>query len=233
MTLGSTSFFKLKFRGRYGFTLLELMVAIAIFAVIVSLIYPAYTGTYRNIEAAETQAEVYDMARTALIRITEDLESSYIPEESPYPQVNDNTEFMTGQNDYIEGKRADSIRFYSKSHIDISETPFEAGAAKIAYYPLLKEDGSISLYRSDTPGKLKWPEKNTGGWLICEGLYSVGFTYTDKNGDTYDQWDESFADAAKKLPSIINITLEFIDKEDPGKPITFSTAVFIPLANRS
>ena len=68
--------------GQYGFTLLEIVVAIAIFAVIVSLIYPAYTGTYRNIEIAETQAEIYAMARTAMIRIVEDLESTYIPEPS-------------------------------------------------------------------------------------------------------------------------------------------------------
>jgi prepilin-type N-terminal cleavage/methylation domain-containing protein len=57
--------------GEHGFTLLEIVVAIAIFAVIISLLYPAYTGTYRNIEAAETQAEIYEMARTAMIRIVE------------------------------------------------------------------------------------------------------------------------------------------------------------------
>ena len=61
---------------RPGFTLLEVLVALAILVVIISLIYPAYTGTYRNIEAAETQAEIYQMARIALIRIIEDLESA-------------------------------------------------------------------------------------------------------------------------------------------------------------
>jgi len=218
-------------KNRYGFTLLEIIVAIAIFAVIVSLIYPAYTGTYRNIEIAETQADIYEMARTTLIRIIEDLESVYIPEVSQASQPNDITEFFKGQNDFIDARRADRIRFYSKSHIDISETPFEAGEAKISYYPLLKEDESISLYRSDTPGNLKWPEENTEGWLICEGLYSISFKYVDKNGDTYDAWDETHMNSSKKLPSIININLEFIDKDDPEKPITFSTAVYIPLAN--
>lgn len=215
-----------------GFTLLEIMVAIAIFAVIVRLIYPAYTGTYKNIEVAETQADIYDMARTALIRITEDLESTYIPQVSQDQQPDDKNELLYGLNDYLEGRRADRIRFFSKSHIEISETAFEAGEAKIAYYPLLKEDGSISLYRSDTAGIFSWPEENTRGWLICEGLYSISFTYTDKNGETYDAWDESVINSERKLPSIVNITLEFVDKDDPEKPITFTTAVFIPLANK-
>ena len=214
-----------------GFTLLEIIVALAIFAVIVSLIFPAYTRTYGNIDIAETQAEIYEMARTALIRIVEDLESTYMPGESGNTRENDNMEPFTGQEDYIEGRRADQIRFFSKSHIDISESPTEGGDAKISYYPLLKEDESISLYRSDTPGNFEWPEEKTEGWIICEGLYSISFMYTDKNGDSYDNWDESVTNSAIKLPSIINIKLEFIDRDNPETPLTFSTAVALPLAN--
>jgi len=214
-----------------GFTLLEIIVALFIFAVIASVLFQAYTGTYRNIDAAETQAEIYEMARTTMIRIVEDLESTYIPKDSNDSEDSENTATFTGQRDFIEGRRADRIRFFSKSHIDISNSLIEGGDAKIAYYPLLKEDESISLYRSDTPGNLEWPEENTKGWIICEGLYSIGFTYTDKIGDTYDDWDASVSNSTNKLPSIIHIRLDFIDKEDPETPITFSTAVAMPLAD--
>ncbi len=222
---------KRDFKKQSGFTLLEIIVALFIFAVIVSVIYPAYTGTYRNIDIAESQAEIYEMARTTLIRIVEDLESTYIPKEINGSQDNENRDSFTGQTDYIEGRRADRIRFFSKSHIDIGESVIEGGDAKIAYYPLLKEDESISLYRSDTPGNLEWPEENTNGWIICEGLYSISFTYRDKDGDTHDEWDESVSGSTNRLPSIINIRLEFINKDDPETPLTFSTAVALPLAN--
>jgi general secretion pathway protein J len=218
-------------KGQVGFTLLEIVVALAIFAIIISLIYQAYIGTYRNIGIAEAQAEIYDMARTTMIRIIEDLESTYVPRDSNDPLESDNADVFKGQEDFFEGRRADRIRFFSRSHIDISETLIEGGDAKIAYYPLLKEDQSISLYRSDTPDNLEWPEENTKGWIICEGLYSISFTYTDKNGDIHDNWDESIADPKNKLPSSINITLEFIDRDNPEKPITFFTAVALPLAN--
>ena len=51
-----------------GFTLLEIIFAIAIFAIIVSCIYPAYTSTYNNIEIAENESDVYYMARVAMAR---------------------------------------------------------------------------------------------------------------------------------------------------------------------
>ena len=225
-------FKKIKWNGnKYGFTLLEILVVIIIFSLIISMISPAFTGTFRTIEIVESESEIYEMARTAFIRMVEDLESAYIPEDTQDPQAINNDELLMGENDYLEGRRADKIRFCSRAHIDISETPFKAGEAKIAYYPLLKEDGTISLYRSDTPGMLDWPEEDTGGWVMCEGLYSISFTYTDNNDDTYDQWDDSIMGSQKKLPSIIKITLEFMDKDDPENPLTFSTAVFIPLAN--
>ncbi len=217
--------------GEYGFTLLEIVVAIAIFAVIISLLYPAYTGTYRNIETAETQAEIYEMARTAMIRIVEDLESTYIPEPSQGGQGETNNEAFTGQDDFIEGRKSDKIRFFSRSHIDLEESQAEGGEAKIAYYPILKEDKSITLYRSDTRNNLDWPEDNSGGWRICEGLYSVNFTYRGKDDNTYDAWDESVAGPERSLPLMVTVTLEFIDKDDPEKPLTFSTSVALPLAN--
>lgn len=220
-------------KGQYGFTLLEIVVAIAIFAVIVSIIFPAYTGTYRNIEIAESQSEIYEMARTAMVRIVEDLESIYIPEPLTGEQGEGDTalEAFTGQDDFLDGREADKIRFFSRSHIDLEESQDEAGEAKIAYYPIIKEDNSITLYRSDTRSNLEWPEDNTGGWRICEGLYSVNFTYRGKDDNTYDAWDENSMGGGNRLPALITITLKFVDKDDAEKPLIFSTSVALPLAN--
>lgn len=218
---------------QYGFTLLEIVVAIAIFAVIVSIIFPAYTGTFRNIEIAESQSDIYEMARTAMIRIVEDLESTYIPEPITGEQGAGDTalDAFIGQDDFLEGRDADRIRFFSRSHIDLAESQDETGEAKIAYYPLIKEDNSITLYRSDTRGNLEWPEDNTGGWRICEGLYSINFTYRGKDGNTYDTWDETSMGEGNRLPVMVTITLKFVDKDDPEKPLIFSTSVALPLAN--
>ena len=124
---------------QHGFTLLEILLAMVILAIVTSLLYKAYTDTYRNITTTETQARIYEMARITMLRIVEDLESAYVPEESDNSgagETDNNTETFIGKNDSFDGRRADSIRFYSKSHIDISKkSVIEAGNAKIAYYP--------------------------------------------------------------------------------------------------
>ena len=67
-------------KGKFnGYTLLEVLVSIAIFAAIVSVIYPSYFGTLNNIEYTESEAEIYQMARIAMERVTKDIGSVYIP----------------------------------------------------------------------------------------------------------------------------------------------------------
>ena len=58
-----------------GFTLFELLVAIVIFALVVSTIYASATGSFRVVGETESRAEIYRMARIAMERMLEDLES--------------------------------------------------------------------------------------------------------------------------------------------------------------
>ena len=58
-----------------GFTLFEILIAMFIFGVVVSTIFTSYTGTFKIIEETESQADIYAMARVAMARLQEDLES--------------------------------------------------------------------------------------------------------------------------------------------------------------
>jgi len=62
-----TGFMKLKhICDKKGFTLLEILIAIALFAALVAMLYPAYIGTFRNIDVTESYGTIYRMARIAL-----------------------------------------------------------------------------------------------------------------------------------------------------------------------
>ena len=61
-----------------GFTLLEILIAMALMATVLSIIYTAYLGTFRNMGETEANAEIYRMARISLERMGEDLESVYM-----------------------------------------------------------------------------------------------------------------------------------------------------------
>ena len=67
---------------RSGFTLLEILLALFIFTIVLSFIYTSYTGTFRIVDETEYQADIYRMARIAIERIYEDLESVYAPQDT-------------------------------------------------------------------------------------------------------------------------------------------------------
>ena len=107
-------------KNQRAFTLLEVLIAMSIFAVVLSMLYMAYTGTFRNIEETESQADLYQMARIVLERMTEDLESVYMVSQKKTSddeeEVDQPTRFV-GTMTETEGRRLDTLRFASKAHI--------------------------------------------------------------------------------------------------------------------
>jgi len=215
-----------------GFTLLEILIAMFILGILLSTLYASYAGTFRNIEETEYQADIYQMARIALGRITEDLESAYIsklPEDSQEDTVRQ-TNFI-GEDLAIDGRNADAVRFASEAHIVFNEGPGESGRARINYY--VKEsdkENTFNLYRSDTPEFEQGPEEEEGGLVLCDDLYSVDFTYHDDDGEAHNSWDSTDESFKGRLPVMISILLEFTNRRDPESPLRFMTAVALPLA---
>ena len=225
-----------------GFTLLEVLIAMFIFAVILSTLYVAYTGTFRNIEETESQADLYQMARIVLERMTEDLESAYMvaptvaqtvtqtkdtKEEEPPPEANQSTRFVGTMNE-IEGRRLDSLRFASKAHIVFNGGEPYPGTAEIVYYVRENsgEEGGFTLYRTDRANFERGEEDATGGWILCDHLYAIQFTYYDQEGGAYDSWDSTEESFKDKLPSEISILLELANKTNPE----FMTGVALPMS---
>ena len=222
-----------------GFTLLEILIAMFIFVVVLSTIYTAYTGTFRNMEVTESQAEIYEMARITLERMMEDLESVYLPQRTKGSQSGDDTLQPTrfvGESTEIKGRRVANIRFVSRAHLVFNEEDKETGPAKIVYYvrESNEEEKGLSIYRSDTPVFEERAEgggeERAKGLLLCDGLYSVNFTYYDDEGEAHDSWDTTENEYKDKLPRAVSILLEFVNKTNPESPLKFMTSVALPMA---
>ncbi|MFB0520815.1 MAG: type II secretion system protein J [Desulfatiglandales bacterium] len=218
-----------------GFTLLEIVIAIFTFAVVLTTIYTSYTGTFRVVDETESQAEVYRMARIAMERMLEDLESLYIGRSEENPKSGEDTLHLfqfVGQDREIKGRGADNLRFISRAHINLSGQGQEPGTTLIGYYVKENDEGDdLVLYRSDRPmfeGGVPL-EEETGGFVLCERLTSVNFTYYEENGDVRESWD-SASDALKgKMPKMVSISLEFVNSLDPEAPLKFMTSVALPM----
>lgn len=230
-----TSEHLMNLRDRRGFTLLEILLAMSIFAIVLSTLYTAYTGTFRNVDETESQADIYRMARIALERIAEDLESAYIPPwalgqetegKTPQPAP------FVGEDAQISDRSADTLLFFSRAHLVFDEEEVDTTVARISYDVRQSEAGEevFILYRSDTPGFEEGPEQGTGGLILCDSLHAVNFTYYDDKGRGYDRWDSSNEEFKDKLPVMVSIVLEFVNVRNPEAPLKFVSGVVLPMA---
>jgi general secretion pathway protein J len=221
--------------GNSGFTLLEILISIVIFATLLTTIYASYTGTFRVINDTESHAEIYRTARIAMERMIEDLESVYVQKGSSYARSEGDGgsifQFL-GEEREIIGRRADTLRFISSAHIDFSGQNPGYGAARIGYYVKESEDGEgFVLYRSDSPlfKETDYSYEESGGLVLCEGLISLAFTYCGQDGRTSESWDSASEGLEHKIPKEVLITLEFESTINPEVHIRFMTSVALPM----
>jgi len=212
-----------------GFTLVELLFAIFIFAIVISSVYGSYSATFRIVHGAESQIKIAHTARFVLERISEDLGSLVIGPDGD----------LLGEAHDYSGGRGDSLSFVSSAHIALSKKDDLAGNALIQYSTEPDtESGLLNLYRSDSvfmPG-IDASADEVEKHLLCEGLLEISFTYIDEEGRENDEWQSSENgadgdDAAQKdilLPILIYVELKFAESIDSEKQDVFKTAVAIP-----
>ncbi len=222
-----------KFQIPPGFTLIEILIATFIFALVASAIFTAYTGTFRIIDESESRADIYEMAGIALERISEDLESAYLSNIAQTPG-SDNTDsemvLFVGEKKELMGRSCGALRFLSLAHITFSEEELLAEPTEIVYYVTTKgEEGLLDLYRSDTPLGHEKPDSESGGLLLCEGLSSIDFLYYDSDGEPHETWDSEEGESQGKLPLWVSISMEFPDSTRPDTPYKFMTGVALPM----
>jgi prepilin-type N-terminal cleavage/methylation domain-containing protein len=217
-----------------GFTLFELLVAIVIFVLVLSTIYASATGTFRVVGETESRAEIYRMARIAMERMLEDLESVYVQEMpsggSPASDTLAMPSFL-GEDKEINGRSADSLRFTSRAHVNLGGQEKDPGAVEINYYVRESDrDEGLVLYRDERPiFQVLWsPEEDTGGLVLCEKLRSVDFSYHGKDDEIQDDWDSDSEEHKGVLPRMVTLSLEFNGGPDTNVPLRFMTRAALP-----
>ena len=218
-----------------GFTLAEILITIFIFVVVLTTIYTSYTGTFRVVNETESQAEIYRMARIAMERLIEDLESTYVPKSEENDQQDEDraqTFQFVGKDQEIGGRHADTLRFVSRACLNLSEDDEDTGKTKIEYNVKenTAEEGFV-LYRSDKPFLEEGfaNEEDFDGVALCDGLVSVNFTYYEKKGEPLETWDSTSGEHKNTIPRMVSILLEFVNPLNSKTPLQFMTSVSIPI----
>jgi type II secretion system protein J len=187
-----------------GFTLLEILIAIAILALVVSSLYGAYSGTLDTTEMVESVRDIDQVARVALVQMVDDFKSLYYQkaqgedEESAYS--------FGGVTD-VEGEGGAIVAFATTSRLDFAMT-FPSQRINRVSYVVEKQQDNEKLYRlvrrelpfADLPG-----ERQEMVVEIADGIESLSLTYFDEDGQEFSQWDSK---EEGLLPRLVQIRLQ-------------------------
>ncbi len=203
-----------------GFTLLELLIAIVMFAVVATIVYSTFNAVLsRNKEIAEG-SDVFDMAKNCLGRMSIDLTAAYV---EPFPLYKppgtgsppDPYRFF-GEQSFAGGKTFSRLRFVSTDHLPITD-PTDSDLAEIRYYVTQGSDpdaGGI-LRRADTAYPYNIDDnrqKSENDPILCTGVEAFTLTYYDANGNPHDTWDSDSDFDKNATPRAVAIHLEIKSK---------------------
>jgi general secretion pathway protein J len=214
---------------RNGFTLLEILVAIFIFAIVATTIFGSFNAVVGNVAEIEASAAKYDMGKTCLNRIVSDINALYIslpPEYTP-PKFNENPDLyqLLGEKDTIGESRFSKLRFVADAHLPM-EGDRRTGIARIVYYVQQTKEGTHVLRRSDVLYPFGEFEENDLDPILCENLSGLDFIFYDNEGKEYEDWDSDSVDTGYATPDAVKITLKI---GDPPDELILQTLVTIPV----
>jgi len=215
-----------------GFTLLEIMVAIVIFAIIITTIFASYASLLSGNETSDQGTASYEMAKNCLNRMIFDLESIHLtlpPGYSP-PALGEPPELyrIVGEIFDIQGVTFSRLRFTSLAHLSLGGKT-EKGIAELVYYVMASGDGSYVLKRADNLYPYETFEEKAGDPVLCPNVKSLTFKYYDQDGTAYDFWDSDDEDFGYSTPKAIGINLELADSSGS---LWFKTMVTLPICRK-
>lgn len=199
------------FRDYRGFTLLEILTAVFILAIVVSLVMGSFGGIFEGADHINEGTDLHEMGSACMSRIAADLKAIHVagyPRYKP-PDIDDDPEIyhIKGASRNVGGEYYGWLRFTSMAHLPFNQETKE-GIAEIVYYVQQTEDDDIILRRADTlyPYPEEFEEKETDP-ILCEQVRKFELVYFDDEGEEYDEWDSEAEDTEYATPRAIGIKL--------------------------
>lgn len=216
-----------------GMTLLEIMVAMGIMAMISLMIYGAFDSMSRGRRGEALRADRARQGRDAMERIVRELESAYLSLHTPSAPG-----LITRQTAFIATSSStfDRLDFASFAHRRISADAHESDQAEIGYF-VVKDpnvDGKMDLVRReespiDVSGILD-PKRGGVVNVLAEDIDHFDLKYLDpQTAQWIETWDStSISGQFNRLPIEVRIELEMKPVKNTP-PFKYVTKVFIPI----
>ena len=191
-----------------GFTLLEILIAISIFAVVVTTIFGSFNFVFGNVDAVENSMTSLEMASDGINRISTDLQTIYVSQPPAYaiPESSEQQDpyRVVGEIVSVDGGEFGRLRFTSFSHLPLGRDRRQ-GIAEIVYYVEKQPDATLTLKRSDRIDFSEPAEEQSNDPILFENIVDLKFTYLDAAGDERDRWDSDSEEFEYATPRAVRI----------------------------
>ena len=212
-----------------GLTLVEVLVALAVLAMIGVLLYGAFDSLSHGKKAESVRGDRARQGRQAMLRMTREIQSAFLSMHNP-ANVSLQTRVVAfvGQN----SQPFDRLDFQAFAHRRIEANSHESDQAEVGYFAASDPDvdGKTDLVRREqTPPDM---DAKKGGVVnvLCEDIEAFDVRYLDPQTQQWvETWDTTQAlGQQNRLPLEIRITLTL--KHVPaGVEPTYTTKFMMPM----
>jgi general secretion pathway protein J len=205
-----------------GFTLIEIMVAVAILAMCMVMVFSSMSSTFKTKSAIEAQSGRYRTVRLAVERMARELSMAYLSQ-------NEDTS-LGERRTFFQGKRHtdfDEVRFSYFGHQRLYQDGRESDTAQILYTTKRDRDDpkKTNLVRRETRRLQNLKPEDAPGEsdVVCDDIVKLRLEYWDARDKQWrEDWITTAADGQPdRLPSRVKITLTVHDER--GKEVPFET----------
>lgn len=209
-----------------GFTLVEVMIATAILALIVTILYGAFAGSIKSMAISSEGGDIYRRARIILNRMTQEISCAYLPPvKEETTEIPDIQYAFIGEDGAQEGLPQDTLSFTTAA---LPLNGPSHGLKEVGYYlaPDPETEEPALLMREDTTPDDRIDEGGTSH-LLAEGIWGIDFTYYDERGREWNRWDSTSTIFAGQIPQAVRISLFF--KDEQGEHLSLTAVAHIPM----
>ena len=212
---------------RQGFTLLEVMIAVAITALMGAMVSMAFQTSFNAKEVVEGEADHYRMLRAAMNRMTREISSAFVSDRydsARFRDQNDRPTNFIGESDKLTLATFAHQRLYTdakESDQAIVEYSVQTSTEKGA-------NGRMDLVRRENPNVGDRMDRGGTTDVLFEGVKKLEFSYWDSTRSEWaDEWDTRRTEQKAILPTRVRITLVALDEN--GKEVRYTTQTRVML----
>ncbi len=213
-------------RGQRGVTLIEIMIAVAITAVMGVMAMGAFQRTYAAKELTEAQDERFSSAHVALSRLSRELSQAFLSDHYDRKRFREPSTIFRGK----DGGARDDLLFATMSHARLVRDAKESDQAVVEYTvePDPEQSGENALFRREKARIDDEAERGGAKEVVCEHVISFDVQYWDwKRQEWTREWVTNSAERGSILPTRVKVRLGL--KMPDGKERAFETQARIAI----